>query len=271
MMRIPLILLLAGIPAPAQDHPPAAPATSSPSVEERLDQVEHSQQQLLKEVAELREALEEKGEFAARRSAVARPRVFPLDVRGEPFRGHRDAKVAIVEYSDFACPYCAQYVREVYPQIETNYVQSGKVKYFFRDLPEHGHTNALVAAQAARCAGDQGRFWEMHDILFAAQPALGRTELETYAQGLGLDPEKFNACLDNQRWAEAIRRSEVGARRMEIYGTPAFLIGTISEDGNVVQATRTVIGGSLDTLKSALDELLSGPAKSLAAQASRGL
>jgi protein-disulfide isomerase len=233
-------------------------------MERRLERLEQGQQQLLKEVSELRKLLEEKSGITAGEAARPRPAVIPLDVHGEPFRGQSNARVAIVEYSSFACPYCAQYVREVYPLIDTNYVKPGTVKYFFRDLPEPGDTNALAAARSARCAGEQGKFWDMHDLLFAAGGTLSRPELDTYAQGLGLDTEKFTACLASDRWIEPILRSAAGARRLQLYGTPAFLIGTVSEDGNVVQASKTVIGGSFDQLKSVLDAVLTGESKPLA-------
>ncbi len=254
----------------AADAPRPVPGASAASVEQRLQKLEQSQERLLKELVGLRKLLEEKSEFAVRKTTPERPSVIPLNIRGEPFRGQSDARVAIVEYSDFACPYCAEFVRELYPRIEAEYIKSGKVKYFFRDLPERGHTNAWMAAQAARCAGEQGKFWEMHDLLFATQAALAGLDLPTLAQGLGLDTEELRACIDHGRWAEAIQRSAAGARRLELYGTPAFLIGTVSEDGNVVRATKTVVGGaSFEALKSALDELLTSPAKSSLPQLSR--
>ena len=262
-----MILGLAGIAAVAQDSAPGGAAKTSVTIEERMDKLEAGQQRLLKELADLRRLLEAKSDLAARKAVPSKASVRPLDVHGEPFRGQSEARVAIIEYSDFACPYCAEYARKTYPRIEADYIKPGRVKYFFRDLPEPGHTNALAAAQAVRCAGEQGKFWEMHDLVFAAQPALNGPDLETYAQAVGLDAEKFKACLSSDRWAEPIRRSAAGARQMEIYGTPAFLIGTISEDGNVVQVTRTVVGGtSFDALKLALDEVLSGRTQSLVSQ-----
>jgi protein-disulfide isomerase len=264
LIAVPWVLALAAVPAFSEDSPPAAPVRSPSLIERRLERLEQGQQQLLKEVSELRKLLEEKSSITAGGAARPRPAVIPLDVRGEPFRGQSNARVAIVEYSSFACPYCAQYVREVYPLIDTNYVKPGTVKYFFRDLAEPGDTNALAAACSARCAGEQGKFWDMHDLLFAAGGTLSGPELGTYAQGLGLDMEKFTACLASDRWIEPILRSAAGARRLQLYGTPAFLIGTVSEDGNVVQATKTVIGGSFDQLKSVLDAVLTGESKPLA-------
>src|SRR5260221_459521 len=93
--------------------------------------------------------------------SMTRPRSAP--VHGEPFRSDAHARVAIIEYSDFECPLCRQFARDVYPLIDAAYIHSGKVKYFFRDLPLPMHPHALPAARAARCAGEQGKFWEMHD------------------------------------------------------------------------------------------------------------
>jgi protein-disulfide isomerase len=264
LFAAPMALSLASFPAPAQDNPPDAPPSSPAAIQERLAKLEQGQTQLLGELAELRKMLQEKSPTRPRTAAPSRPTVMPLDVHREPFRGEPDARVAIIEYSDFACPYCGEYVRKVYPLIEANYIKPGKVKYFFRDLPEFGHANAMAAALAARCAGEEGKFWEMHDLLFAAQATLGQFDLVTCAQAIGLDAEKFKTCIASSRWAGAIQRSAAGARRMELYGTPAFLIGTLSEDGNVVQATKTVVGGSFDALKSALDEVLTPQSKPLA-------
>jgi len=185
-----------------------------------------------------------------------------LNVMGEPFRGEAKAKVAILEYSDFECSYCGKYVREHYPRIEAEYIKTGKIRYLFRDLPAREHPNALAAAQAARCAGEQGKFWEMHDLLFAAQTALAPADLQSYAQVLGLDPKSFNECLASKKYAEAIRRSALAADRLGIYGTPAFLIGKLSDDGNVLRATKALVGGdSLEQVRSTLEEVLKSTAK----------
>ena len=80
-------------------------------------------------------------------------------------KGEEGAPVVMVEYSDYQCPYCVKYINESFPQIEKDYIDTGKVRYLFRDLPLPFHANASAAALAARCAGDQGQYWEMHDIL----------------------------------------------------------------------------------------------------------
>jgi protein-disulfide isomerase len=183
--------------------------------------------------------------------------VISVNVHGEPFRGDRTARVAIMEYSDFECSYCAKFVHEVYPTIEKDYIKAGKVKYFFRDLPAPEHPNALGAAEAARCAGDQGKFWEMHDLLFASQGALAQSNLLTHAQELRLDIKKFNECLTNRLYSGSIRLSVAGAKALGVYGTPAFVLGTLSEDGDVLRVSKVLVGGESDAaLRPALDELL---------------
>jgi protein-disulfide isomerase len=84
-------------------------------------------------------------------------------------QGASSAPVTIVEYSDFQCPYCARYSTETYPEIKAQYIDTGKVRYMFRHFPLSFHSEAELAAQAAECAGEQGKFWEMHDTLFANQ------------------------------------------------------------------------------------------------------
>ncbi len=241
------------------EHAPA------PSVQEQLDALKAGQERLLKELAELRALLQEKQDKAVFAPAPPPPpaRLITLNLQGEPFRGASTAGVAIVEYSDFTCPFCAKYVREVYPRIEREYLKPGKVKYFFRDLPAAEHTNALAVACAARCAGEQGKFWEMHDLLFAGQAALGTADLAAYAEALGLDGAQFRQCFAGRKYEPAILRAAAGADRMGLYGTPVFLIGTTAEEGTIVRATKVLLGGAdLEGLKSALDEVLAAQAAS---------
>jgi protein-disulfide isomerase len=165
-----------------------------------------------------------------------------------------------MEYSDFDCSFCAKYATEIYPLIDENYIKPGKVKYFFRDMPSPEHPNALFKARLARCAGEQGKFWEMHDRLFANPSAVDGQEFAPHAQGLGLDAEKLRRSLASDRYTENIRNSTVGAARMGIRGTPAFLIGTLTADGDFLRTTNVFLGAeSYPAIKSILDELLTPP------------
>ena len=247
----------------AQDEKKLETQQPAASLQQQIDQLKEVQERILREMAEIRKSLQEK---PGRVEAQARPAMstpVPVNVHGEPFRGNSRARVAIMEYSDFECSFCAKYVREIYPRIHKDYVESGQIKYFFRDLPAPGETNAWLKARAARCAGEQGKFWEAHDRLFALQTESAGQDLGLHAQALGLNVEKFNACLASDRYSESIRMSIAAAKRAGIYGTPAFLIGTVSEDGDFFRTTKVLVGGeSFEAIKSAVDELLAAPAKS---------
>jgi protein-disulfide isomerase len=179
-----------------------------------------------------------------------------LSTLDETFRGEKEATVSIIEYADFECPYCGQYEREIYPQIAKNYIQTGKVKYFYRDLPLPMHPHALVAARAARCAGEQGKLWEMHDSLFANQNALRDVDMPGRAQKLGLDPSRFSECLSSDRYTDEINRSAAEAEKMGIGGTPTFFIGTIALDGKVTNVKMILGVRHYDAFKSAIEDSL---------------
>ena len=246
----------------AQDNAKPETPKTSVSVQDQINALKQGQEQILKELGEIKKLLQERPGRVDYAAKPTTPNVISLNVHGEPFRGDRRARVAILEYSDFDCSYCAKYALEIFPKIDKDYIQSGKIKYFFRDLPAPGETNALLKARAARCAGEQGKFWEMHDRLFATQTEHAGPNLTSHAQALALDTEKFDACLASGRYSDNIRMSVAGARRAGLYGTPAFLIGTVSEDGDFVLATKVLVGGeSFETLRSGLDEILAASSK----------
>jgi protein-disulfide isomerase len=204
-------------------------------------------------------------EAPARADVAAQPQPAPfhtLNVRGEPFRGGARARVAIVEFSDFNCSHCAQFETNVYPRLDETYLRTGRVKYLFRDLPDRLDADALAKAEAARCAGEQGKFWEMHDRLFADPLPFGGENAARHVAALGIDAGKFDACLQSHRYREPIRRSAAMAARMEIHGTPAFLVGTVDESGDVVQSTRIFMGAeSFESFRGELDALLEAASK----------
>jgi protein-disulfide isomerase len=240
------------------------PASEPPrkSIQQQLDDLREGQEQLRQELGEIKRLLQQRG---ARTNSAAGstpvPEVKSVNVRGEPFRGSNTAHVAIVEYSDFGCSYCGRYAREIFPHLDEDYIRPGKVRYYFRDLPEPKETNSWFKARAARCAGDQGKFWELHDLLFNAQSASDK-EVISFAQTLGLNAQEFNGCLSSEKYLVNIQRSVAGAKRMGLYGTPAFLIGTISEDGDFVWVKKVQVGAqTYQILKGILDQLLAATPK----------
>lgn len=139
-----------------------------------------------------------------------------------PSRGPATAPVTIVEFSDFQCPFCSR-AAETLKQVEQKY--GDKVRLVFRDLPIlQLHKDAGRAAEAAECAHEQGRFWAMHDDLFAHQNALGADDIKKRAAGLGLDVAAFSACLDSGRHTANWQKDAADAERYGVSSTPAFFV-----------------------------------------------
>lgn len=140
--------------------------------------------------------------------------------QGSPVRGPAKAAVTIVEFSDFECPFCGQ-VQDTLKEILEHY--GGEVRLVFKHLPSEGHRNSLAAARAAYCAGEQDRFWQFHDALFASRNLSSAVFGEIGAR-LGLGREKFAACLSDEASRTAVVRDIELARRYRIDSTPSFLI-----------------------------------------------
>jgi protein-disulfide isomerase len=145
--------------------------------------------------------------------------------------GDPGAPVTIIEFSDFQCPYCRQYVLQTKPQIRESYIDTGKVHYIFRDFPLSSHANALEAAEAARCAGAQGAYWAMHDQLFKDQSRWAKQDPEqviaifaSYAQDLGLDGDALRTCLESDQFVEQIAQDVQQGEQNGVSGTPTFFI-----------------------------------------------
>ena len=143
------------------------------------------------------------------------------------------------------------------PQIEKEYIETGKIKYVFMDFPLPMHRQAMKASEAGFCAGDQGKFWEMHDRLFANQNALNPEDLLKHAEALGLEMTQFKGCLDSGKHGAEIRAAMAEGQKAGITGTPGFLFGFIESD-NKVKATKKISGAFPYThFKATIDEMLS--------------
>jgi protein-disulfide isomerase len=144
--------------------------------------------------------------------------------------GDPDAPVTIVEFSDYQCPYCASYFAETWPKIKSEFVDSGRVRYIFKDYPLAGlHPRAPQAHAAARCAGDQGAYWDMHKRLFEDQSQWGgRSDpgaaFQTFAAELGLEASTFRACLEGGKWDDAVNADLAEGARLGVRGTPTFFV-----------------------------------------------
>jgi len=149
-----------------------------------------------------------------------------IDITGSPAWGADNAKVTIVEYSDFECPYCERYFQDTYQLIKQNY--GSRVKYVFKHFPLPIHPNAFPAALAAECAKEQGKFWEFHNVTYADQSDLSRTGLLQKAQKAGVaDMNQFASCLDTRKYANVVQANEQEGSQFGVGGTPTFFINGI--------------------------------------------
>lgn len=196
------------------------------SLEEVREQIvaylnaQRSQQRAAEFVAELREKYEV--------DILLEPPVIDVAVGDNPSRGGGpDAPVTIVAFSDYECPYCKHAENTVATVLEA---YGDKVRYFHRDFPLPFHANAHSAAQAARCAGDQGRFWDYHTILFAST-SLSDEKLGEIADGMSLDRETFDDCLESGKYKAAVDADLAAGEAVGVNGTPAFFINGRSFSG----------------------------------------
>ena len=145
--------------------------------------------------------------------------------------GDDNAPVTIVEFSDYECPFCGRFYSQTLGQIKEQYIKTGKVKLVYRDFPLSFHPQAQKAAETAECAGEQGKYWEMHDLLFTQGVQGGTTSFKQYAQQIGLNTAKFNECLDSGEMASEVRKDTADGAAAGVQGTPAFYVNGIEISG----------------------------------------
>jgi len=146
------------------------------------------------------------------------------------YKGDPQALVTVVEYSDFQCPACAFHNQNLLPRLMSDYVETGKIRLIFHDFPLNIHPHAAKASEAAHCAGDQGKFWEMHDLLFeqqeqwasASDPAA--SHFGDYAAQIGIDTQEFMACLNNGTYSQKMAQAYQSSLQVGISATPTFVV-----------------------------------------------
>jgi protein-disulfide isomerase len=237
----------------------AAPASTQASEElkalrQELEAIKEGQGRLQKDVQEIKAILQ--GARAAAQPPQVQPQNVVLTFDGEPTKGDKSARVVLVEFTDYQCPFCGRYVRDAYAQIEAEYIKTGKLRYVIREFPlESIHPQAFKAAEAALCAGDQGKYWELHDRLFANQRALAPEQLAAHAQAVGADEAKFNECLQRGVKTAKVRKDLDDGLKAGVTGTPAFFVGVA--DGGTVKVARVVKGAvPFAAFKEAIDAVL---------------
>jgi protein-disulfide isomerase len=157
-----------------------------------------------------------------------------ISVAGNPSMGKADAPVTLIEFSDYQCPFCRRFFNDTLPALKAEYVDTGKVRYVFRDYPlDRIHPKARKAAEAARCVGEQGKYWQMHDLLFQNQQALEVENLKEYARRLHVDAAAFDACLDGGKYSAEIQKDFDEGGAAGVRGTPGFFIGKTRPDNTI--------------------------------------
>ena len=181
-----------------------------------------------------------------------------IGLDGGAVYGKPDAKVTIVEFSDFQCPFCARYANDTFPQLERDYIDTGRVRYVFRDFPiEAAHPQAFKAHEAVHCAAEQGKWHEMHKKVFANQRTMSVNDLTAHAVALGMDKARFEKCLAQGAQASKVRSGMSAGEQAGVRGTPTFFVGLTEANSPKLKAVRRIVGAQPYTaFKAAIDELL---------------
>ena len=199
------------------------------------------------------------------KKVIEEGRRHPFQPEGEPqpvstdddhIRGRDDAKLTLIEFSDFQCPFCERFYRETLPLIDRDYIQTGKVRMVYRDFPLASvHENAQKAAEAAQCAGEQGKYWEMHDEIFANHTAMSVDDLKKHARGLGITVDRFDRCLESGAYAEEVKKDMADGQALGVQGTPTFFVGLTGKD-NTIQGIRIAGARPYAVFKQMFDRFL---------------
>ena len=160
---------------------------------------------------------------------------------GYAYKGSPDAPVTVIEYGDFQCPSCAAFATQQEVAFDQRYIETGKVRFIYHDFPLPQHNNAVIAAAAARAAGEQGKFWPMHDLLFARQRAWSSSSaiqplLISYAEAIGLDRQAFEQALTSETFVPALEAARQQSEQRGVQATPTFEVNGRLVDASQLEA-----------------------------------
>ena len=227
------------------------PGASDAGVEEEIAELRRELADVKKELAEMKRLLQ--GTRPARAPARGTAEV---SVAGRPSQGAHDAPVTMVEFSDYQCPFCKRHFSTVFPAIKKDYIDTGKLKYVFRDFPIPSlHPQALKAHEAAHCAREQDQYWAMHHILFEKSTDFSVDALKRYAREAGLDGDTFDECLRAGGYASRVEEEMADGRKVGISGTPSFVIGATGS-GETITGTVVIGAQPHDRFKQAIESAL---------------
>jgi protein-disulfide isomerase len=213
---------------------------------------------ILEELKAIREVLEkiQKQGLAGGNRGSAKPTTATVSIKNKPTMGSATAPVTVVEFADYQCPFCLRFTKTTFPYLKRDYIDTGKVRWVALNLPLEFHKDARKAAQAAHCAGEQDKFWEMREELFKNPRKLGQDDLPEHAVTVKLDVEAFKACIASDRHIADIDQDAKDAGAAHLTGTPSFIVGKTTSDkitGEVIIGAQPLSVFSA-AIKKALDE-----------------
>jgi len=227
--------------------------------------LKEGQEQMQNDLGEIKKLLEQGARAPAPAAAAGSPfKPKDLEVGDSPILGSADAPVTLFSYSDFQCPFCSRHATTVLQQLIKEYVDSGKLRIVAREYPiESIHPRAFAASQAAVCAGAQGKYWEMHDKIFANQRSLTDEDFLGHVELLEMDADAYKACMAGDESSERVQAEVKEAYELGISGTPSFVAGlTGSEDPDKVHVTEYIRGAQpFARFQGVIDGLLEEPAE----------
>ena len=237
--------------------PVAFAQSTDDALRKDIESLKQEQAAMRKELTEIKELL--RGRVASPQT-IAPPGDVLLTVQGLPTLGRGGARVTIVEFSDYQCPFCRRHSSQVFPELVKEYVKAGKVQYVFRDFPIASlHPEAHRLHEAAHCAGEQGRYWEMHDRIFEDPHRTDAKDVVATARALGLDGLRFERCLTSGVHAATVRQGIADGEKARVRGTPTFFLGLTERDGAPIRPQRLLVGAQpYPVFKQAIDSLLAG-------------
>jgi protein-disulfide isomerase len=258
LATITLIAVLSLSPPLEQDQ-----AQEIAALRRQVQELRDQQAQMQRELSAIKNFLQSLMQQARPQGGAQEPEIPGLigaavPTAGEPVLGSPSAKVTIMEVSDYQCPFCKRQALGTFPQIEADYVKTGKVQYMFVDYPiAQLHPTAARSHEAANCAGEQGKYWEMHRSLFTNPVAKDDASLLTQAKGAGVDAARLQSCLASGKFTASVQASVQRMEALGIAGTPMVLIGLTPAPGQPMKVVKFVYGAQpFSAFKAALDSVL---------------
>lgn len=186
---------------------------------------------ILKELRAIRQAVERLQAPAQPPAPPEPPQVVTLTNMSGYMLGRPDAPLTMIEFTDLQCPFCNRFAVTTFDQLKKEFIDTGKVRFISRDFPLDFHPFAMPAARASRCAGDQGKFWELRETLVKNAPSLSPAYITQQAAALKLDMKQFDSCVSGTQYDAAIRKDMTEGAGFSVNGTPTFFVGKTTAQG----------------------------------------